>query len=73
MEIIQVKTKTLKKNMVYEINEVVAAGFGVDTTTMLPDTQAHIESADIIQIAKVENSSIAAIAMYRRCLWWESN
>ncbi len=69
MEIFTMQTEKIKKRTIEEVNRVVAAGFGVDPGAMYDDTRVHLAAAEILQLARLEDGSAGAIAMYRRCLW----
>ncbi len=69
MKITITPTEKLPLDTIEEINGVVSKGFNTDLSAMLTDTKRHLASADTIQIARLEDDTIAAIAMYRRCLW----
>ena len=57
----------------HAINDIAASGFGYDNPAdMLSDTLAHIQSADIVQQAKVGRETIA-FAFYSRSLWRKGN
>ncbi len=50
------------------VNLLAAQGFGQDPDEMRPDTFAHIQAADSIQLA-YDTNKLQAFAMYARCLW----
>lgn len=55
------------------INTLASRGFGqAETPAMLQDTQEHLASADYIQQA-FDNDRMVGFALYRRCLWRQSN
>lgn len=52
MEISIKHSRNLSEQEIYVINELAARGFGeVNAARMLPDTQAHLNEADLIQLA----------------------
>lgn len=69
MKIMTMRTETIKIETIKEVNEVVAAGFGIDPDAMYDDTKEHLAAADVLQLTRLEDGSAGAIAMYRRCLW----
>lgn len=56
-----------------QINSVVAHAFrhSADSDHMLEDTKNHLAAAELLQLAE-DKEGIAAMAMYRSCLWQPS-
>lgn len=55
------------------INQLACLGFGqTDPAAMLTDTAHHIESADFVQQAYIDQQRVG-FALYKRCLWRKSN
>lgn len=64
----------LTEETIIRLNKVVASAFGYqgDPSQMLEDTKQHLASADTVQIM-TEHEIPIALAMYRSCLWRNSN
>lgn len=69
MDIMTFTPDQLTGTDIKNINEVASAGFGrKPDETMLRDTEAHIASADEIQLATC-SGELVGFAFYRSCLW----
>ena len=66
-------TNNLTEEEAHHINRLAAAGFEQSEADMLDDTTDHIMAADDMQLLYDDSEHMTAFALYRRCLWRQSN
>ena len=74
MKNLNIETITnLTPHQSHELTELAAVGFGQpNSSAMAADTKAHLVSADILQVATIDDRAVG-LAMYRRRLWQSYN
>jgi len=72
MKIITTNAGEIVPSVITEMNVVACKAFGQSSVKeMLEDTRGHIQAAEQVQLAYVDEV-LVGFALYRRCLWQHS-